>query len=322
MSEIRVGVVRGGPSKEYEVSLKTGSAVLSSLPKHKYLVHDILISKEGIWHFHGVPKLPVEIFPHIDVVFNAMHGTYGEDGQVQRLFDQFKIPYTGSGAFPSAISMNKLNTKKYIENLNIKTPKHKVIEVRDDIRDQIVNTIKLLGLPLIIKPVSGGSSVGITLAKTEDEFAEGIRTAFENDKQILVEEYIEGKEATCGVVDSFRNEKYYSLIPVEIIPNRDNLFFDYGAKYNNESIELCPGNFTSTENEELQRLAKEIHEHLDLRHYSRSDFIVSKDGIYFLEVNTLPGLTQESLIPKALSASSITLPEFLDHIVETTLKNK
>ncbi|MBC7836866.1 ATP-grasp domain-containing protein, partial [Acetobacteraceae bacterium] len=130
-----------------------------------------------------------------------------------------------------------------------------------------------------------------------------------------VEEFIKGKEATVGVVDNFRGEKFYALMPVEIVPPPSREFFDYHAKYSGESTERVPGNFTHSEKEELMYLAKRAHETLGLSHYSRSDFIVSKRGIYFLEINTLPGLTGESLLPKALAAGGSKLPEFLDHVI-------
>lgn len=321
MSKIRVGVLRGGPSNEYEVSLKTGDTVLNNLPKNKYSTHDILIAKDGTWHFKGTPKDPSEIFPHIDVAFIALHGDYGEDGQVQRVLDRFNIPYNGSGSFASAIGMNKVHAKDYIKMTNIKVPKHQILSVSENIHNQIITVLRLFGLPVVVKPLIGGSSVGVTIAKTEDQFVEGVRKAFEHSKHVLVEEYIEGREATCGVVESFRLEDLYKLLPVEIIPNINHDFFDYEAKYNGECEEKCPGNFTSEESRELQSIAREVHEKLNLRHYSRSDFIISPRGIYFLEVNTLPGLTSGSLLPKSLKAVGADLPEFLDHIVTISLNN-
>lgn len=321
MAKIRVGVLRGGPSDEYEVSLKSGDTVLQNLSKDLYSVYDILIDKQGIWHFHGVPKNPVDIFPHIDVIFNSLHGAYGEDGQVQQILDKFAIPYTGSGSVASAIAMNKVNTKRRLCDLNIKMPKHSVLVVSDSIREDMVNALKEFTLPVVVKPVSSGSSVGVVIAKDEDEFVEGVRKAFEHGKEVLVEEYIDGKEATCGVIEEFRGSTYYTLPPIEILPKSHNSFFDYNSKYvDGEASFLCPGNFTANESRELQRLAKEVHQALNLDQYSRSDFIVTPRDIYFLEVNTLPGSTKGSLVPLSIKAVGSTLPLYFDHLIKLALK--
>jgi D-alanine-D-alanine ligase len=142
-----------------------------------------------------------------------------------------------------------------------------------------------------------------------------LERAFAVSPQALVEEFIKGREATVGVIDNFRNQKTYALMPVEIVPPAGHSFFSYDAKYGGQSLERCPGHFTDVEKQELERLAKLVHEALELKHYSRSDFIISRRGIYFLEVNTLPGLTQESLLPKALHAVGASMSHFLDHVI-------
>jgi len=170
--------------------------------------------------------------------------------------------------------------------------------------------------------MANGSSVGVSIAKSHRELLQGIGNAFEYSSKVLIEEYIRGREATCGVVDNFRGEKIYSLFPVEIIHPKDNPFFDYDAKYSGKTQEICPGNFSQRDKNEIQRIAKEVHSIMGLRDYSRSDFIVSPYGIYFLEVNTLPGMSKESLLPKSLNAGGISTPSFLDHIVGLALSRK
>lgn len=315
MIKIKVGVMRGGPSSEYDVSLKTGGSVLRNLPEDKYDARDIFISKDGQWHFRGMPVLPEKVMKQVDVIFNAMHGQYGEDGTVQKILDSFGIPYTGSTAFASAVGMNKLLTKQGVEFSNIQTPEYIIIEAPENIERDILNIFRSFTQPSVIKPIVGGSSVGVTIAEDFNSLREGIYKAFEYSPKILVEEYIRGREATCGVVEKFRGEELYAFMPVEIIPPEKSAFFDYDAKYSGETCELCPAPFDRSIKEEIQRLAKEAHIALGLRHYSRSDFIVSPRGIYFLEINTLPGLTEESLLPKSLSAVGATLPEFLDHLI-------
>jgi D-alanine-D-alanine ligase len=322
MSKKKVGVLRGGPSSEYEVSLKSGKSVLDNL-SNKYEVLDIFISKDGVWHYQGVPIKPVDIFKKVDVIFNALHGAYGEDGTVQKILDQFSIPYTGSTALASAIGMNKVLSKKIYKNNNLKTPLHLTISKKNNNSSEIIKIFKSFPMPAIVKPVSGGSSVGTAIAKTLLELESAIDDALQYSDQALIEEFISGREATCGVVDNFRNELNYSLLPVEIRKPTDSAFFDYNAKYGGKSEEICPGNFTAVEKEMIQKIAKEAHKVLGLRHYSRSDFIIHpKRGIYILETNTLPGLTSESLLPKSLQAVGCSLSDFFDHLIKLALEEK
>ena len=320
MQKINVGVLRGGPSSEYDVSLKTGGSVLKNLPEEKYNIHDIFISKDGEWHFRGMPFPPERIINQVDVVFNAMHGEYGEDGTVQQILDTFAVPYTGSNAFSSAICMNKLLTKQGIEPYGIDTPQYTIIEgSEDNLERDIFDIFRNFTQPSVIKPMVGGSSVGVTIANSFDELRDGVYKALGYSNRVLVEEYIHGREVTCGVVEDFRDEDFHALMPVEIVTKGKNSFFDYNAKYNGETDEICPANFDNIIKDEIQRLAIEAHKALGLNHYSRSDFIVSPRGIYFLEVNTLPGLTTESLLPKSLEAGGTKLSDFLDHLVELAM---
>lgn len=323
MSKKRVGVVRGGPSSEYDVSLKTGKTVLDNLATlpEKYEVLDILIDKNGVWHFEGRPITYDKIFKKIDVIFNAMHGEYGEDGTVQKLLDDFSIPYTGSTALASAVGMNKVLSKKVFAQYNLKTPLHVTVSNKESVQDAARKLFQTFPMPVVVKPVVGGSSLGTSTAKTVLELEQALTRALKYHKIALVEEMIIGKEATCGVVDNFRNEEIYALLPVEIRKPASSTFFDYEAKYSGTSEEICPGNFKSAEKKIMQEMAQNAHRALGLRHYSRSDFIIHpKRGIYILETNTLPGLTSESLLPKSLKAIGSDLPQFFDHLIELALR--
>ena len=322
--KISIGVLRGGPSSEYEVSLKTGEAVIEHLHPLKYIVRDILIDKDGVWHIGGASRKPGQALKGLDIVFNALHGEYGEDGKVQRVLDHFSIPYTGSDSLGSAIAMNKVLAKKRLLSEGVKTPVHAVVRAEDgDVEKQILSAFRSLPLPVIIKPATLGSSVGMSVARDFTGFASGVRKALALSPVVLIEELVIGKEGTCGVVEGFRGEETYSLLPIEIRPPADKDFFDYDAKYSGKSQEISPGNFSPEETKELQRLAVLAHKALGLRHYSRSDFIVTpKRGIYYLETNTLPGLTSESLMPKSLRAVGSDLPEFLNHVIELALEKK
>lgn len=317
----RVAVLRGGVGDEHDVSLKTGANVLSHLSgRESHRPVDVFIDRHGQWHVRGIPMSPERALSGIDVVWNGLHGQYGEDGTVQRLLDRTGIPYTGSGALPSALAMNKALAKKELEKHGVVVARSKVLKVSPDLEREVLEIFRTFPQPSVVKPVSSGSSVGVTIARSFKELWNGIKRAFQHSPQVMVEEYIVGKEATCGIVDRLRGEDRYGLLPVEIIPAKTCSFFDYEAKYGGGSTESCPGSFSRGESDELKRLARLVHEELGLRHYSRSDFIVSPRGIYFLEANTLPGLTNESLLPKSLAAMGVAMPEFVDHILDVALE--
>lgn len=317
-----VAVLRGGPSTEYDVSLKSGASVLEQLNREKHEPRDLFISRTGEWHLHGVPVTPERALKGVDVAFNAMHGEYGEDGQVQKLLQSLGVSYTGSDAFASAVSFNKHRTKQAVEKHGVKVVHGIVVENNGDTESLAHTVFRTFPHPAIVKPVVGGSSIGTTVAHSFHELTHALDKAFAISDKALVEEFIKGKEATVGVIDHFRNEPIYALMPVEIIPPAHHPFFSYEAKYSGETIERVPGNFSFAQKQELQRLAKLVHEGLNLSHYSRSDFIVSRRGIYFLEVNTLPGLTKESLLPKALHAVGAKLSDFLDHVIDLARRKR
>lgn len=331
---IRVGVIRGGPSSEYDVSLNTGANVISHLQgdtlREHYKPIDIFIDREGIWHIRGRQVSMSEVANSVDVVFNALHGDFGEDGKVQQILEQWNIPYTGSGPFPSALGYNKVLAKEQFHKLGIKTPSHILFPAYDGMFDgslddyakkQAKEVLNKMSPPWIVKPVSSGSSMGVHMCKIFDDLVNAFYVSGKESIAVMVEELIEGKEATVGVVEGLRDHELYPLPPIEIRVPKNKDFFDYDAKYSGISEEICPGNFTASEKEELIELASLIHKGLNLSHYSRSDFIIHpKKGIYALEVNTLPGLTNESLVPKALNAVGISVPEFLKHLIDLARK--
>lgn len=315
MSKIRVAVLRGGPSAEYGVSLETGKSVLQHLPEH-YEGRDILIDKTAVWHYRGLPFSPQEISRYADIIFNALHGEYGEDGQVQNILDKTGLPYTGSGALISAMTMNKAIAKEIFRRAGLKVPAGRLLKPEE----QASEVFQTISPPWIVKPADRGSSVGLFIAKNFTELSHAIAECFRFSSQVLVEEYIKGKEATVGVIDNFRNQKHYALPAIEIRKPSGKSVWTYDDKYNGATQEICPGVFTSEEKKKLEELAVAAHQSLGLNHYSRSDFIIHpKRGIYLLETNSLPGLTSESLLPKALAAVGCPYPEFLDHVIRHAL---
>lgn len=340
---INVGVLRGGPSDEYEVSLKSGAEVLRNLSDERYRKVDLFIDKSGNWHSSGV-CVPIEkALNGLDVVFNALHGSFGEDGGVQRILDSHGIPYTGSGMMASVLGMNKVLSKNAFKDSSIKTPYHillsqeailneldplelenldyKVIE--KGIEKFSFKLFRSFPMPAVIKPVSSGSSAGVFLAMDYDSLVKNLLNALKISDEIMIEEYISGREATCGVIERFRNHDIYALPPIEIRPH-NKMIFDYESKYQGKSDEICPANFSSDEKMEIEKLSRLAHKSLGLSHYSRSDFkIHPKRGIFILEANSLPGLTKESLLPKALKAVGSTVSHFVDHVIDLALsKNK
>ena len=314
-----VGVLRGGPSREHEVSLKTGAAILANLPEEKYIARDIYIDRQGVWHERGRPTTPERILRQVDIVLNGLHGEYGEDGEVQKLLERFGVPYTGADSFGSYLAMHKIMAKARAEEAGLLTPKSVLIEHAKESEKGASDVIRSFHQPVVVKPVVWGSSVGVSIAGGYAPILAAVKQLFADGAPgVLVEEYIRGKEATAGVVEGLRGEALYSLPPIEIIPP-DGDFFNYTNKYDGTTREIIPGNFSRVVKEELQRAAKVMHRALGLRHYSRSDFIVTPKGVYYLETNTLPGLTTESLLPKSLAAVGISFRDFLSHLVNLAL---
>jgi len=321
MSRIKVAVLRGGPSNEYEVSLKTGQAVLKSLPE-RFQAIDILIDREGNWHREGFVTEPQKILQSVDVVFNALHGEYGEDGRVQRLLDDCGVPYTGSGAWASALGMNKALAKEHFRQKGLKTPAYILVDKKKETVAEIEKKVfAKMSLPFIVKPADKGSSVGLFLVKDWRDLKKALESVFSFSEKALIEEFIKGKEATCAVVEGLRGQAHYSLLPIEI--RKVGELFDYEAKYGGGTEEICPGCFSAEESRLIQETSVLAHQALGLGHYSRSDFILSpRRGLYILETNSLPGLTETSLLPKSLKAVGIEFPHFLEHLVDLALKRK
>lgn len=322
MKKYRVAVVRGGPSAEYDVSMKTGRGVLDALSGSEFEAIDVIISKDGEWIIDGFAKSPEKALGAVDAVFIALHGAYGEDGEIQRELDRLSVPYTGSKAFPSSVAMNKVLTKELIKELGIKTPRH--MRVNKEVKDlsRLVQSIEqLYSNEFVVKPITGGSSIDTYVIKGSNDLLYTLQKIMHNEEaDVMVEERIKGREATAGVVNNLRDTIVYRLPVVEIIPPQNSGFFDYANKYNGETQEICPGRFSKEEKEELESLAERVHTHLNLSQYSRSDFIVSKEGIYFLEVNTLPGLTPESLLPKSIEAVGLTYEKFITHLLHDAMR--
>lgn len=319
MLRTRVAVVRGGPSSEYEVSLITGNQVLKTLSGLGYFVRDIMISRKGEWLVEGVVRSPETALADIDVVFIAMHGAYGEDGTIQKICERLYIPFTGSNSFPSSLAFNKDSTKRALQSTSLKLPKHvRVTQGDTNYISEIVTAIgRSIGSQFVIKPIASGSSHGVIMVDSILDLPNQLTETLARYEECMVEERIMGIEATCGVLEDFRNERYYVFPPIEIVPPPTHVFFSEDVKYNGATEEICPGRFSFTVREKITEAARLAHITLGLSQYSRSDFMVRGEDVYFLEVNTLPGLTAESLFPKAAEAVGLSFPELVRHLVQT-----
>lgn len=324
MHRIRVAVLRGGLSNEYQASLWTGASILEHIDTTRFAPLDIIISKTGEWLYEGKAYLPEHILRTVDVVCIALHGAYGEDGTVQRLLERHGVPYTGSRPFPSHVGMNKILTKNYLKDTDVKIPPH-VHVTRDSLRDISrisENIVDMFGPQYIIKPVSSGSSIGTMMVKNPLLLPQALTDALSAYEEVMVEVKVPGREATCGVIERYRDQPLYALPPIEIVPPPHADFFTEEINYNGAAEEICPAQFQHHIKSEIERVAKLVHKTLNLSQYSRSDFIIADDGVYFLEVNTLPGLTKQSLFPKAIEAVGATYTDFITHLLTDALMQK
>ncbi len=309
MTPLRLALISGGTSSEREVSINSGNQVYDALDKEKYL----------ITRYDPKTDLPLLIAdaPNIDAALIILHGCPGEDGTIQGLLDLLDIPYQGAGVLGSSIAMNKLAAKKLYQEAGIPTPAYLHLTKQAQVHEQEI--IQTLGLPLVIKPVSAGSSVGMSLVRKKKQLLPAIEKAFFHNDAILAEAYIQGTELTCGVLG---NENISALPIIEIIPGTDHEFFDYTAKYQAEAAqEICPARVDEAVTQKVQQLSVMAHETLMLRGYSRTDFILQNDQIFALETNTIPGMTANSLFPKSAAAAGYEFSQLLDILIQLSLEN-
>ncbi len=317
-----IAILMGGPSPEHEVSLKSGEMVFSNLDRNKYEPIRVVVKKNGEW---SISPEEVKKFSHC--AFVAMHGTYGEDGTVQAILDFHKIPYTGSDALSSALGMNKFLSLRAFRDGGLLVSPHILIS-RAEWRvssDDIMKRIKdYLGFPLVTKPNDQGSSFGITMVKNERKLKSALNEAFGFSKEVLVERFVEGREMTCAVLDHGWPESAFPLLPTEIIP-RAGTFFDYASKYQKEgAYEVTPPqNISKSAIEKIRKTALRAHQIIGASGFSRTDMIMDKkENIYVLEINTIPGLTEESLLPKAALVSGIEMQKLLSLVIESAMRKR
>ena len=322
---MKVAVVMGGYSGECGISLKSGQLILSNLDRNKYEVFEVHILSEGWFLIENQKKYPVSRGDFsaekngqkitFDVVVNIIHGTPGEDGLLQAYWKLIGIPFTGCDFYQSALTFNKRDTLSVLAKFKI--PKaQSVYASKGDVLDKN-KIIKELGLPLFVKANRSGSSLGVSKVNQEEEFDKALKTAFEVDDQILIESFLSGREISVGVVKL--NGKTTVLGHTEIIPQND--FFDYESKYSGESKEITPAVISPEIQEEINQTAIKIYDILDMTGFSRIDFIVMNDIPYFIEINTNPGLSEQSIFPQQVAHKGIRFSDLLDSEIQLALSS-
>ncbi len=308
MKKLTIALLAGGISSEREISLQSGDQVYEALDKKKF---DVIRYDPKT----DLNRLVAEA-PSIDAALIILHGPYGEDGTVQGLLDLLDIPYQGSGVLGSAIAMNKLVSKQLYERFGLPIPPYIVIQHNNAIDPE--EYLERLGMPLVVKPVKGGSSVGISIVKSKESLKNAVDEAFTYDDTVLIESYIDGIELTGGVIG---NKNLEALPIIEIIPDKEHEFFDYEAKYTaGITREICPARIDEDLTVKAQTYAKMAHSSLFCKGYSRTDMILKKREIYIIETNTIPGMTATSLLPLAAGTAGIGFSQLLDRLIELSIE--
>ena len=321
-----VAIVMGGYSSEYKISLTSGNVVFSQLDKTKYRLFRIHILPEK-WVYVDEKDNEFPVNKHdfsvtidgkttfFDVVFNAIHGTPGEDGLLQAYFQLLGIPQTSCDYYQAALTFNKRDLLSVLKPYGIKTATSFYLNLGDNINSEEI--ISKVGLPCFVKPNKSGSSFGISKVKSLEELLPAIENAYKEDNEIIIESFLDGTEVSVGVIN-FKGE--IKVLPItEIVSEND--FFDYEAKYLGKSKEITPARISEELKVKIENVAKRAYEVLKMKGFSRSEFIIVNNEPHMLEMNTIPGLTTESILPQQAHEAGISLPELFENAIELALKN-
>jgi D-alanine-D-alanine ligase len=321
---MEIAIFSGGDSSEHQISVKSGIETQKWLADAGYPAHLIVLKGENWFVKNGNEKIPFEKelfgfkigknFVKIDYVWNTIHGKPGENGILQSYLDLKGIPYNCSGHLASAMTFNKFLAKTYLKQFGIMTAESELI-YRDKPYD-IEKIIEKVGLPCFIKPNNGGSSFGTTKVTQPDKVKAAIDKAFNEDNEVIIESFVKGRELTCGL---FKTKKRDLIFPItEIISKTE--FFDYEAKYEGLSDEITPAEIDEDLAKRCSQISSEIYDYTNCKGIVRIDFIVRGNQIYFLELNTIPGMTKESIVPQQIRACGLKVEEVLREIIEDTME--
>ena len=320
-------VLMGGMSSEHDVSMMSGKKVVAALQGTTYHTTPVIIGKDGLWQFGDAA--PVTVFDAVgrlreaDCLFLALHGEFGEDGRLQGFLDTLGLPYTSSGCAASALAMDKVRSKAVVQAQGIPVAGHVALSrpawaVNDQ---EVIDAVAQgLGFPCVVKPSALGSSVAMSIPQNVDELRTALDTAFDVTEDLMIEQFIQGTEVTCAILEADPGGMIRPLPLTEICP-REGAFFDYHCKYTpGATEEITPARLDEQTTDEIQEMAAHVHQILGLSIWSRSDFIVTDEGPFWLEVNTIPGLTETSLFPQAAKAAGIEYPALLALFIEAALQ--
>jgi D-alanine-D-alanine ligase len=319
-----IAIVMGGYSSEHDISLKSGTVVHQYLDKSQYKSFPIHITLDG-WFYAAdngeriaVNKNDFSITVNgvlikFDAVFNAVHGTPGEDGLLQAYFDLLNLPQSSCGYYQAALTFNKRDLLSVLRTYGIKTAKSYYLNEGDTLNESDI--IDAVGLPCFVKPNRSGSSFGISKVKSQEDLHSAIERAFQEDDEIIIEEFLDGVEVSVGVI-TYHDD--ILVLPITEIVS-ENEFFDYEAKYLGKSQEITPARLSQELAQKISKTAKKIYSILKMTGFSRSEFIIVNDEPYLLEMNTIPGLTTESILPQQAHCAGISLTELFGNAIEQAL---
>jgi D-alanine-D-alanine ligase len=323
---MNIAVVMGGYSDESVISLRSGQLILTHLNKDKYQVFEVHILNEGWYVKIEDQKLPINradfSFEHngnsvkFDVAVNTIHGTPGEDGHLQAYWELIDLPYTGCGFYQSALTFSKRDTLSVLGKFDI--PKANSVYVTKGQEIDGEKIAKTLGFPFFVKPNQSGSSLGVSMVKEPSELDKALAFAFAEDKDILIESQLKGVEISVGVMKLNGNTKVLGI--TEIVSGND--FFDYEAKYLGKSEEITPARLSSEVSELVEKSAAKIYEVLGMQGFSRIDFIVMNDIPHFIEINTNPGLSPQSIFPQQAAYANLNFSDLLENEIKLALERK
>ncbi|MDA9808728.1 D-alanine--D-alanine ligase [Flavobacteriales bacterium] len=312
----QVAVIEGGYSKEKSISVKSAQTVFDNLDRTKFAPTRVLIDENEWIAYDEEGRYPIDkndfsfiknnLKVQFEYAFIVIHGTPGEDGKLQGYLDMVGIPYNTSSSAITALTFQKFHCNQFLKNFDINVPEAVLIKPDDEINDsQILEKVKL---PCFVKPTDGGSSFGVTKVKNENKLLPAIKVAFEHGTEVVVEQSIEGREVTCGVYSA--KEGIKALPITEIIS--ENEYFDFDAKYNGKSKEVNPACLDNQMAKTIKELTIKIYDILGMRGIVRMDYIVNNDGrLFLIEINSIPGMSKESIIPQMLKTESVTLRTIL-----------
>ncbi len=325
-----IALLAGGYSGEYVISIQTAETIEKNLDKELYNIYKIIITREGWWYETAEGRINVDKNDFsltiggekikFDAAFIAIHGTPGEDGRIQGYLDMLEVPYNTCNAIVSALTFNKSYCNKVVKDMNLVNISNSAHLIYGE-PYSVGAILEQLKLPMFVKPNESGSSLGVSKVKSVEDLLPAILKAFKEDKQVLVEEFIEGRELTIGVYKV--NGKLHTLPATEIVSK--NEFFDYEAKYTpGVTSEITPAPIKDSIREQLETKASNIYRYLNCRGIVRMDFILQKgtDKLYFLEVNTMPGQSENSIVPQQVHAAGISLKDFYGSLIEDTLNQQ